>query len=407
MADRPIPAIRRLRLTDYKSIPSCDVDLGRLAVVVGPNASGKSNFISSLSFLSQAVSANVYSALDNFGGIDSILRRGPEQTQSFSINVEGRLRWGPNSDQWPIVKYGFEIGRPPGYRVRTFEVLHETCDISDGDRHWGYSANRGRLSTASEERPDIDIDPDRLYLPIAARSTTYTSLFNTLVGVRLYEDFSAGLSQQPSFRVGGQTLEPDGSNVADVLTDIMVARPEIAARINTYLRAISPNIIGVTTMTIGENLALVVQQRVGDVNSEVEFPARSVSSGIWHAICVLVALYQIPAIDGRLSLVAIEEPGISLHPAAAGVLFDALEEATEHVQVVVTNHSPELLDRDELDLKTVIPVRLISGMTRVGQVDRSSREIVREQLYTAGDLMRNDQLIPESGHGDGEPDTAE
>lgn len=407
MADRPIPAIRRLRLKDYKSIPSCDVDLGRLAVVVGPNASGKSNFISSLSFLSQAISANVYSALDNFGGIDSIIRRGPQQTQSFSINIEGRMRWGPNSDQWPTVKYGFEIGRPPGYRVRTFEVLRETCEISDGDRRWGYRVHRGRLSSANGGESDIDIDPDHLYLPIAARSNTYAPLFSSLSGVRLYEDFYAGLSQQPSVRVGGQALEPDGSNVADVLTDILAARPEIGARINTYLRAISPNIIGVTTMSIGDDLVLVVQQRVGGVDDEVEFPARSVSFGIWHAICVLVALYQLPAVDGRLSLVAIEEPGISLHPAAAGVLFDALQEATEHVQVVVTNHSPELLDRDELDLTAVIPVRLVSGVTRVGQVDRSSREIVREQLYTAGDLMRNDQLTPESGRGNGNLDTAE
>jgi hypothetical protein len=56
---------------------------------------------------------------------------------------------------------------------------------------------------------------------------------------------------------------------------------------------------------------------------------------------------------GRISLIGIDEPEIALHPAAAGVLFDALTEASERVQVLVTSQSPDLLDRDDLDVSDV------------------------------------------------------
>ena len=46
-------------------------------------------------------------------------------------------------------------------------------------------------------------------------------------------------------------------------------------------------------------------------------------------------------------LVGIEEPEIALHPAAAGVLRDSLRDASESSQVIVTSHSPDLLDDEE------------------------------------------------------------
>jgi predicted ATP-dependent endonuclease of OLD family len=95
-----------------------------------------------------------------------------------------------------------------------------------------------------------------------------------------------------------------------------------------------------------------------------------------------------------MALVGIEEPEIALHPAAAGVLFDALTEASEQVQVLVTTQSPDLLDRDDLDVSAVRAVSMEDGVTRIGDVDRASQRIVAEKLYTLGELMRGNQLSP-------------
>ncbi|HET9081886.1 MAG TPA: AAA family ATPase [Trebonia sp.] len=93
-------------------------------------------------------------------------------------------------------------------------------------------------------------------------------------------------------------------------------------------------------------------------------------------------------------MVGIEEPEIALHPAAASVLFDALTEASGHVQVIATSQSADLLDREDLDPGIVRPVAMRDGLTLIGEVDDVSQEIVKQKLYTLGELMRGNQLSP-------------
>lgn len=73
------------------------------------------------------------------------------------------------------------------------------------------------------------------------------------------------------------------------------------------------------------------------------FNANSMSDGTLRALGILVALFQ-GGEGARPSLVGIEEPEVALHPAAAAVVRDALTCASTRCQVVVTSHSPELLN---------------------------------------------------------------
>jgi predicted ATPase len=122
------------------------------------------------------------------------------------------------------------------------------------------------------------------------------------------------------------------------------------------------------------------------------------SEGTVRSAAVLAALFQPESLNGRLPLVGIEEPEIALHPAAAGVLFDALTEASEHVQVIATSQSADLLDREDLDPSLIRPVAMQDGLTVIGEVDDASREIVKQKLFTLGELMRSNQLAPRPAH---------
>jgi hypothetical protein len=77
------------------------------------------------------------------------------------------------------------------------------------------------------------------------------------------------------------------------------------------------------------------------------------------------------------------------------VLFDALTEASEQVQVIATSQSPDLLDRDDLDVAAVRAVSMEKGLTTIGAVDEASRSIVQDKLYTLGELMRGNQISPQ------------
>jgi predicted ATPase len=128
------------------------------------------------------------------------------------------------------------------------------------------------------------------------------------------------------------------------------------------------------------------------------------SDGTLRALGILVALFQ--SGNGRahrVPLVGIEEPEIALHPAAAGVLRDSLRDASRNTQVIVTSHSPDLLDDSEISDEWIMPVIAEHGVTRIASLDEAGRTAIRERLYTAGELLRLDQLRPEIRITEGAP----
>lgn len=65
-------------------------------------------------------------------------------------------------------------------------------------------------------------------------------------------------------------------------------------------------------------------------------------------------------------------------------------------QVLVTTHSPDLLDVKDLDIDSLLVIDLIDGETIIGRADPTSKSIIRDRLSTAGELLRQGQLRPES-----------
>jgi predicted ATPase len=406
---RPVPFIRRVRLKDYKSIAECDVRLGSLTVLVGPNGSGKSNFLDALAFLSRAVATTPSEAIDERGGLAEILRRVPDQAESFGIAIKATVPWGPRPDQWVDATYEFEIGPPARRGLRSFEVVREACVLRYRNDVWRFRANRGRVRIESpdeDRRPSsADFEADRLYLSLASVQNTYAPLFAGLREVRLY-NFETDALRKPLPPTTGAVLGHRGDHLGDVLGALESDSRGYKQRMDEYLRAIVPQTISVDQYHAGQYVTLAMRARTGTDGEEVEFGPESMSDGTIRAAAVLAALFQPWVLDGRVRLVGIEEPEIALHPAAAGVLFDALTEASEHVQVLATSQSADLLDRDDVDVSIVRPVTMRHGLTVIGDVDLASREIVEKKLYTLGELMRGNQLKPRppSSHGGEAPE---
>jgi len=120
------------------------------------------------------------------------------------------------------------------------------------------------------------------------------------------------------------------------------------------------------------------------------------SDGTLRALGVLTALFQ--SLNGgarRVPLVGIEEPEVAVHPGAAGVLRDALQVAAKNTQVIVTSHSPDLLDDKDVRDDWVLAVVNENGETRIGPLKESDRTLMRDRLFTAGELLRQGALVPE------------
>jgi predicted ATPase len=128
--ERRQPFISRVRLTNYKSIASCDVRLGPLTILIGPNGSGKSNFLDALAFLSRAIETTPNQAIDERGGLDAILRSVPAPADSFRVEVEVTLPWDEGLSAHG--NYGFEVAQNDS--KGRFSILAEACSLETPNR---------------------------------------------------------------------------------------------------------------------------------------------------------------------------------------------------------------------------------------------------------------------------------
>lgn len=124
------------------------------------------------------------------------------------------------------------------------------------------------------------------------------------------------------------------------------------------------------------------------------FLAQNMSDGTLRALGVLVALFQGNQ-DYAPTLVGIEEPETALHPAASAALREALVRASSQTQIIVTSHSPDLLDDRSLSADSFLAVVSEGGETHIAPLDQASRDIMRQQLFSAGELLRLNQLAPD------------
>ncbi len=93
-------------------------------------------------------------------------------------------------------------------------------------------------------------------------------------------------------------------------------------------------------------------------------------------------------------MIGLEEPESALHPGAAGALRDALFEASQQRQIIVTSHSPELLDSDDVTDHQLLSVISDESKTVIGPVDEANRDLLKKRLFTAGELLKRGQLEP-------------
>lgn len=382
--------LTRVRLRHYRSIASADVELGKLLVLVGPNGSGKSNFLDALRLTSEALQSSLDQALRGRGGMAEVLRRSASNPTHFAIELEFRGDGLHGA-------YGFEVA---AVRGGGFRVSREHCDVwfdissGEGDRPADarFSVVFGELEFSTEPvMPPVT--GQRLYLVVAAGLQAFRPVFDGLAAITVV-NLNPDVMRQPQAPDAGELLHRDGANIASVLDRLERSDHGSAdkARIEEYLQLIVPGLHGVSRSDLGNWETIQFIQDVPGAKSPWNFSALSVSDGTLRALGVLMALFA--GDGGTLSTVGIEEPESALHPAAAGVLLDALRDASDRRQVIVTSHSPDLLDRHDFTLPELRAVRSVDGETVIGPLDQAGSMALREDLYTPGELLRIDQLLP-------------
>ncbi len=371
--------VHRVVLRNYRSIAACDVTLGPMTYLVGPNGSGKSNFLDALRLVTDALRTSLDHALRERGGINEVRRRSSGHPMDFGIRVEFQI----GSETGHLA---FDVGARAG---GDFVVKREECMLGNAR----YIVLEGQaVATVGVAPPAAD---DRLYLVNAAGLPEFRPVFDLLSSLGFYNISPAAIRElQPPDK--GDLLARDGRNLASVLERLAKSAPNARKRIEEYLGRIVPGIEGVDRKDVGHMETLEFRQRVQGAAHPWRFPAINMSDGTLRALAILVAVFQSRG-ERRVRLIGIEEPEIALHPAAEAYLRDALRDGARQMQVILTSHSPELLDDPRINEAEILSVTARDGTTAIAPLDEPTRSILRDQLYTPGELLRTDQLGADLG----------
>lgn len=380
----PSVFITKVELSNYKSIKSCSVSLGELTFLVGQNGAGKSNFLDALRLVADSLNSPLEHALRERGGINEVRRRSSGHPTHFTIKLHWQL---PNSMNGI---YGFKVGAQP---KGGFEIQSEICQVCGLDQvqPWFYKVEGGKVmdSSLSVTPP---VSTDRLYLVAAAGLPEFRPLYDALTHMGFY-NLNPDVIREPQAPDPGEVLKRDGSNIASVLGSLSDGNK---TRIVELLSKVVPGITDITSKLLGKRETLEFRQRVGTNSDPWRFMSENMSDGTLRALGVLTALFQ--STGNRkyaIPLVGIEEPETAVHPGAAGILRDGIRLASQSTQVIVTSHSPDLLDDKELTADNILSVMNTNGDTVIAGLDSAGREVLQSRLYTAGELLRSNQLAPD------------
>lgn len=382
----PTTFIHRVRAKNFKSIAACDVSLGSLTYLVGPNGTGKSNFLDILHFVKDALEGSLENALHLRGGLSEVRRRSGGHPTHFAVRLDFRLPDGRDG------YYTFNVG---AQRAGGFEVQKEECRIGEPGQGPSYRVERGVAKSHSEDVFPVST-PDRLALVNAAGLPSFRPVYDALVSMGFY-NLNPRVIRDLQKPQDGAWLKPLGENIASVLAYMERYARREKALVEEYLGLVVPSVHGVQRVSVGHMETIEFRQDTAGSRHPWRFNANSMSDGTLRAFGILVALFQ-GGEGAHPTLVGIEEPEVALHPAAASVVRDALSRASSRCQVIVTSHSPELLDDQSVDVDGLLAVSAEQGATVIAPIDEASRETLRQGLFTPGELLVLNQLSPDPKH---------
>jgi predicted ATPase len=332
---------RLFRLAELKDLP-------RLTIVVGANGSGKSTLFDVFSFLKEALSQNVASAVARRGGFRELVSRG--EKGPIGIMVKFRESGGR------LATYQLEIGEDAGRPAVVREILKfrrgqygqpwHFVDFSKGKGSAITNEAAYGLEGVEAERKEYALD-DPSVLAIKGlgqfKEFRVVSEFRSLIENWHISDFHIS-DARPSSEAGyAEHLSTRGDNISQVAQYLFENHPD---RFQQVLQAMKERVPGVSKVEAKptEDGRLVL--RFQDGSFKDPFIARYVSDGTIKMFAYLVLLYD----PKPHPLLAVEEPENQLYP---DLLYELIEEFRDYArrggQVFVSTHSPDFLNGAQLE----------------------------------------------------------
>ena len=422
--------ITQIEIGGYRLLDGFEADLNPLTVVIGANAVGKSTLIDCLQLIGECCEFPLNTAIGWHHGPASLLTAG---------NGNGQLAWSvtfrkpPIWDDFPLPEgkaLVYEVNLQadaqgqihPQYEVlRSQEPVHgeplKFLEATPYQQHI-FDTEQLRLVPFDEAQssPDVVRAADSAVAPSGSgRAGAQQETALLLSQIRFFNEFPvpswvrfllAHMAFYPGFDVTRSselrtkaadikpvtTLSNNGDNLGAVLHEILTRYDfrSAAEELRDFLRVAYPTFEEIhCDTTYGTPPQVLVRVREQGMSRSMEM--WELSDGMLRFLCLATALLN-PLLP---PLVAIDEPELGLHPGLLPIVAEMIKTAAERTQVLVTTHSPDLLNC--FDIANVAVMARNADDSKVAWHRPANRKTLVQMLNnvtgeTLGDLHRSGEL---------------
>jgi predicted ATPase len=372
--------IKRLSLKKILSFNDATIELGRLNVLIGPNAVGKSNLIEVISLL-QAAPTNLATAISRGGGARQWLWLGDKERPTATLECHPVL---------PRVRAAGQLE----YRLQFTEdatglaiVSEQLAKLRTRGKFFERTSSNVRFSAGASKGQSATVPPGESVLSQfknPADTTPITEVGNAFSQIRIFREFRTGVAVRfgASTSLPKEALLDGGDNLALVLLELDFLG--VHERIRDYLKRFCERFEDVK-VNVGDGLARTYLREAGLTEM---LPAIRMSDGTLKFLSLLAALFHPKAPP----LMCIEEPELGLHPDALQLVAEALVEASEKTQLIVTTHSDALVDAlTDRPESILVCERDFDNGTQMQRLSKDHLKLWLER-YTLGQLWRKGEI---------------
>lgn len=355
--------IRELRLKNWKSFEDSTLYIDPLTILIGTNASGKSNMLDAFLFLNRvSAGVGIFQAINGDvnlpllrGGMEWVCRK-PETRFSLEIRVDGAkatqeyrydLSIQINGTRAEVFKEELTLlthgkGKGPPRAKNLFVTQQEESTgpaiptyFSTGTQGRGRREDLSRSHTILSQTETMNL---RKEIQEGSKQ-----VLSQLKNIFVFDPIPSHMRDYTSF---SETLMADGSNIAGVLAGIEgESRKEIEETLTQYLKKLPErDIKRVWAEPVGKfkTDAMLYCEEGWEGTRSHEIDARGMSDGTLRYLAIVTALLT----RKPNSLLVIEEVDNGLHPSRAHFLIEMLKKLGKErsIDVIVTTHNPALLD---------------------------------------------------------------
>ena len=320
-----------LKAKNYRILRDVTVDMKDFNVFIGANASGKSTILDALRFLHDGLHARDFEApVASRGGFLNLSWKGEEAHQ---IDLAVTLQNGDDRVEWSV-----QITRQ-GYQFHVKERVQRLLPQSppavlleaDGGAGWWWSSNTD-ITRVEMKQPST-----ACALASASADANFPAR-GIADFVRRWGFFDPNpfLLRRDWTGLESSRFDHYGRNLGETLHELASTDPELMERIRAATKAIVGLPKEIETRE-SEDRFYFFQREEG---LEYAVHQMGISSGTLRVLALMTALHGEPGTN----LIGIEEPENYIHPGALAALIECLRSSQGQVQIMLTTHSPLLLD---------------------------------------------------------------